>query len=62
MSIVRCLAVDSTCWPTGAARLGPLDDTRLQQGLQARAADKGKGLRTGLAAGSVYWRLIGAGA
>jgi hypothetical protein len=54
--------VDSTCWPTGAARLGPLDDTRLQQGLQARAADKGKGLRTGLAAGSVYWRLIGAGA
>lgn len=47
MSVVRCLAVDSTCWPAGAARLGPLDDTRLQQGLQARAAHKGKGLRTG---------------
>ena len=46
-------------WPSS----GPLDDARLQQDLQARAAHEGEGLQTrGLVAGSGHWRLIGAGA
>jgi len=46
-SVVRCPAVDSICWPAGAARLGPSDDVRLQQGLQARAAPRGRRLMDG---------------